>query len=371
MWEKASPRVQPGLEEFPLAPEINVSFVPRGRTLEPSPGIVVLDVGGGLGPGMLDHHQPDAPPLCAAELVAARPELVLDPFVTEARPVMLVTHSWPDLDAVCSTYFAFKLLAEGTLPDHASLLARYVGEIDQGHSFRQGGTMDTLYGLFMVSAHDISSRAAREGWEEARASFEILRVGFALLEHLTGSMHSGTDLNADQLFDDTRFQPARDRLKTDAQLYERDVARAELKKVPLPKRNGGTVVVGAMFIDDPESLFFKHWARTDRGRRGFPLGFPLLAVCYGEKRFIISLPPGHEATLQGLGDLLERHEGRQRKLSRRIRQGPVREGFGVVDPWYDGRNPAHDYSIIDTPIGGTVLDKKTVWWAVESFWTGQ
>lgn len=207
---------------------------------------------------------------------------MLDPFVTEGSPVMLVTHFWPDLDAVCSTYFAFKLLAQGELPNHASLLARYVGGIDRGLSFRQGGTMDTLYGLFTVSARDISNRAAREGWEEARASFEILRVGFELLEHLIGSMRSGTDLDADQLFGEARFQPARDRLKTDAQLYERDVARAELKTVTLPKRDGGTVAAGPCSLMTRRACFSSIGHGPTEGGAVFPWAFPCWRCAMGE-----------------------------------------------------------------------------------------
>ena len=37
-----------------------------------------------------------------------------------------------------------------------------------------------------------------------------------------------------------------------------------------------------------------------------------------------------------------------------------REGFHRNNPWYDGRSTMHDYSIIDAPIGGSVLSPEVI-----------
>ncbi len=42
-----------------------------------------------------------------------------------------------------------------------------------------------------------------------------------------------------------------------------------------------------------------------------------------------------------------------------------REGFHRNNPWYDGRSTMHDYSIIDAPIGGSVLLSEVIYDAVK------
>ena len=242
---------------YPLALGVEVAFVPRGTVVEPTPGVVVLDVGGGLCPGVVDHHQPGSGRLCASELVVRQPDLVLDPFVFDADPVVLLTHFAPDLDAACSAFFAWRLLADRKLPDGAVALARYVGDIDRGMVFAQDGFTETLYGVFTVMAQDILDAAAENGQDGGEASAEVLKAGFGLLNDLMGRLDAGTDLHRERLFDHARFRPLTDRLKDDVWTYRRDVERAVTKHVVLPKRGGGTMEVGALFIDDPESLFFK------------------------------------------------------------------------------------------------------------------
>ena len=47
--------------------------------------------------------------------------------------------------------------------------------------------------------------------------------------------------------------------------------------------------------------------------------------------------------------------GTERKMLGKERKGEPRPGYDNPDPWYDGRNPLHNYTIVDTPRGGTVL----------------
>jgi len=59
--------------------------------------------------------------------------------------------------------------------------------------------------------------------------------------------------------------------------------------------------------------------------------------------------------LKGLGDLLEKAEQEKRKALGSEIQGENRPGYNSPDPWYDGRSPLHNYTIIDSPRMGTVL----------------
>ena len=78
---------------------LRLRFVPMGAQVEPAPGQRCLDVGNRLAPGVIDHHQPDAPARCTAALVLERPELVLAPLAHLApdAPLTIVTHRYIEL----------------------------------------------------------------------------------------------------------------------------------------------------------------------------------------------------------------------------------------------------------------------------------
>ena len=52
---------------------------------------------------------------------------------------------------------------------------------------------------------------------------------------------------------------------------------------------------------------------------------------------------------------MEEAEEKKRKALGMERQGKPRPGYTSSDPWYDGRNSLHNYTIIDTPRNGTLL----------------
>ncbi len=108
-------------------------------------------------------------------------------------------------------------------------------------------------------------------------------------------------------------------------------------------------------IMEKGSLLFKSWARADNLHSPGEKGFVMLVVNYNHERTTISVDPQTPFFLKGLGDLLEESEARKREESGRERQGEPRPGYAGPDPWYDGRNPLHNFTIIDTPRGGTVL----------------
>ncbi|MBV9125232.1 MAG: hypothetical protein JO112_17895, partial [Planctomycetes bacterium] len=53
-------------------------------------------------------------------------------------------------------------------------------------------------------------------------------------------------------------------------------------------------------------------------------------------------------------------EAKRERLGKK-RSGPPRwEDVSNSDPWYDGRSPAHAYTIVDSPHEGTVLDLREI-----------
>ena len=76
---------------------------------------------------------------------------------------------------------------------------------------------------------------------------------------------------------------------------------------------------------------------------------------------MISVEPQSPYYLKGLGDRLEEMEVEKSKQLDMENQGDPRPGYASSDPWYDGRNPLHNYTIVDTPRGGTVLTWEEIW----------
>ena len=352
-----------------LAQGASVAFVPRGTSLEASPGVLALDVGNNLCPGIIDHHQPGSPTACAAELVVRHPDFVLNSKAIETTDdFLLITHFEPDLDALTSTFLSLKLINEGQFPRHADVLARYTGDIDQGITFRKPNFVATLYGVFTVMCEKIGKLALADKWTREERSLEFLRAGFELLEFVCTRIKESTDLHSARIFvDHPDFADYVERFAQDRAAYARDLEKADLKCLTLPQKDGGTFKSNALFIRDPESLFLRHWARFDNSNPDYPSGFSLLVVSYDDQRFIISIPIDSRATLKGLGLILEEMETERRIELHLERKGRARTGYDTSDPWYDGRNPLHNFSIVDTPMNGTVLTRKEIFSAVETF----
>lgn len=111
-----------------------------------------------------------------------------------------------------------------------------------------------------------------------------------------------------------------------------------------------------MWLDHPQSLFFKIWARRDLKAPGGK-GYQFLAVDWsqpGKNRFVLSVDPDSGTNLKGLGQLLERYESAKRKkLGKERPVAPIRYPADNSDPWYFGQG--HAYTIIDAPWEGTIL----------------
>ncbi|MFP4306561.1 MAG: hypothetical protein ACLFPR_10130 [Desulfococcaceae bacterium] len=139
-------------------------------------------------------------------------------------------------------------------------------------------------------------------------------------------------------------------------------------------RKGRAEKVTGLWLTRPQSLFFKHWARTDPQAPGAS-GYQFLAVDLSfrvdetevfQGRFVISVDPESGADLNGLGEALERMESeRRRELDMPRPLEPRRIPADNSDPWYFGQG--HLFTIVDAPRAGTVLTPEEVRQAHENW----
>jgi hypothetical protein len=154
----------PGTNELGLSVRWTYRTAFPVLTTEPLPNEVLLDIGSGLRPGVIDHHGAGAAEAAAsAKLLLSHPEKVYNhllgavharlaagkPLPTEPLQLTIVvptSRSWGDLntagqasqvpsaslDVVVGTIFVKSLVETGEFPVWAMLLADYVGIVDQG-----------------------------------------------------------------------------------------------------------------------------------------------------------------------------------------------------------------------------------------------
>ncbi|RME58761.1 hypothetical protein D6779_05785, partial [Candidatus Parcubacteria bacterium] len=266
----------------------------------------------------------------------------------------IIPHEYPDLDAITAAWFVRMHALEERVRKTHQLWAEYVCRIDQGHTTLNPSQPVTPYSLFMMRMHQLRN--------ERTTSKGMLLAGFEFLEKVLGWMEQGGDPSSPDADALTRLFPAEAKaVVEDLALYNQDLKRAEKLECTLPIKNGsGSRKVPGLWIEKPESAMFKSWARGDRERAGNDHGFVFLGVQVGDQRFILSVDPASDVYLKGLGAALEEAEVVKRKKLGLERVGENRPGYDSPDPWYDGRSPLHNYTIIDSPRCGTVLRAEEV-----------
>ena len=143
--------------------------------------------------------------------------------------------------------------------------------------------------------------------------------------------------------------------------FRRDEERARKLAVVLTCPEGGRKSVRGMVVRDPTCAFFKEVARA-QGETYLHM-IARRADSHPGGRHIISVAPDQGVWLRGLGRRLEAAE--IETLASRgtgLPEGEIPRWPDVLrgDPWYDGRSPLHDYTIVDSPRGGTVLEEESV-----------
>jgi len=327
---------------------VSYEFVPMGSVVSPEQGKVYVDVGNAFCPGVLDHHHSDAPDACTAELVLNHPQYVLSQCVD--GHLTIIPHQYPDLDAVTGAYFASMYASGDPVDKIHHQWAEYVRRVDQGFTTLDVEHPVSPYSLFMMRMHLLGKRGAVD-------SASMLQAGFKFLESIFEWMKSGGNLKVPvKLKENRMFSNEVSAITDDLGRYKQDLKRAEKTLCSLPRKDGtATQEVAGLWIARPESAMFKSWVRGDKESSGNDQGFIFLGVQVAEHRFILSVDPSSDVTLKGLGALLEKAEIEKREELGKVRKGENRPGYDSPDPWYDGRSPLHNYTIIDSPRAGTVL----------------
>lgn len=334
------------------------SFIPYGSFVIPEPKIIVLDVGNQLCKGVIDHHQPGAEKECSTSLIFRYPHYILDHVKgIPLEEITLITHISPDLDAVTSSFFCHSILLSGLFPPFAEKIAAYVRDVDMGICFRRPNTVVTVYSIFTALCELIRKEGEKKNWPPEKVYMVRIEYGFSLWEYVISLMDNSTDLHDSSIFESRHpFQEAHDLVKKDYSVYLQDLRKSKKTKFTIPNKSGiGSGEVDGLMAVNPQSLLFRSWARGDNLNSAGGRGFTMLAINYHHKRYIISVDPQSPYYLKGLGDLLEKFETKKRKELGKERLGKTRPGYTSPDPWYDGRNPLHNYTIVDTPKNGTVL----------------
>jgi hypothetical protein len=375
-----------GTRELGLEVQWKLDFVGFGERAATTHGVIFLDVGGTLAPGVLDHHALEGRS-CAAELVFHRPELVyghlVEPWLRRAesgrlvrrrwRP-SIVTHGDPDWDSVVAVHLVQRLVEDGAFPPEAGALVAYARVVDQG-LFRldlekQPSLLFAAHTAYLAvqNLRDLGSAGKmRLGLQLVKALVDGVRVRgkrAESIEDLVPDAPGTTAWTADPAFARlVRF------LEDDVARGESDLRAGRATRALLPASDGGPPIDVSAFVSPlpPTSILHKYWVRAS--------GHPLFVCPDGEERtrngrrnfprVIVSLDPNHRPqgrapSLRGLGFALEVEETRRRREDGEVgvqtRTGPPRFDGGYcdnADPWYDGR--AHDWTIVDSPRATTVL----------------
>lgn len=336
---------------------IDDAFVPAGTTATAEPGQVFVDVGNRFGPGILDHHAPGTPGACTARLVLDYPQHVLSQ-VDATRRVTILTHQYPDLDAITGVRFARAQLRAETIDAAALEWVDYVEGIDRGHTRLDPARPINPYSVIMMRL----ARIAQSDGDADQISGRMLGAGLAFVDLILARRRVGFAVDSEaivaavpELAADVRAVVA------DRETYLTDRRRAEPLVCTLPRQDGnGVRSVSGLWIERPASVLFKSWARGDTQADSRPDGFIFTGVQLTDSRAILSVAPDGGVTLRGLGAVLEAAERTKRNRMGCPRAGPVRDGFDSPDPWYDGRSVFHGHTIVDAPMAGSVLSPSEV-----------
>ncbi len=326
--------------------EVIFQFAPYGKEFSPQPETIVLDVGLKSVPGVIDHHQSDAEPECAASLVVRHPELVLEHIKNLPERLTIITHRLPDFDAVSAIFLTLELLELRTVDRAMVKLAEYAKMVDSACLPKNIELSATPYALLRAIFANIQK-------PEEEANLERIQEGLRMMKLLYEQASLGRDIVANRpIFQGIdRYEKAMHRVEDDYFNYYEDLDRAEMVQLYLPLTQApGYKLVDGLMIQNPKSFLTKEWARRDVFNSPLGKGFSFLLTSFGGKRFIIGVDPESQVNLKGLGSLLNQKEQKKREQN----------GRPSGERWYEGNCPFFDYRIIDSPQDGPSLSYQEV-----------
>ncbi|MFP4083193.1 MAG: hypothetical protein ACLFVG_10645 [Candidatus Aminicenantes bacterium] len=340
--------------------EITYQFVPYGKEFSPQKDTLVLDVGMKTVPGVIDHHHPDAPVECAASLVAKFPHLVLDHIKPEhihkeARisPLRIITHRFPDFDAVSSVFLAFKLLEKGEVDSSMQKIASYTKMVDSASLPKEIDLSSTPYSILRALYRKIRKK-------EDAANLARMDEGLKFMNFLYSKSEEGYEITQSRtLFSGIeRYEKAMRNAEDDYFNYLSDIQKSKKIILFLPLLSGkGKSKVDGLIVKNPRSFLLKEWARRDRENSSLHQGFSFLMTNFGNKRYILGVDPEKGVNLRGLGTLLNRREAEKREA----------QGRPLDYLWYEGNCPFFNYRIVDSPQDETSLSQEEIVDAVMTF----
>jgi hypothetical protein len=352
--------IQQPVHLFGLSPLLRswIDFVPMGFVASPEKGIVYIDTGNSGEPGIIDHHYGGRPENSACELLIQNPELLLDHLEgIRASQREFRLHRSPDLDCAATLYAAYELLGKNPRKDVLEKLAAYVSSIDQGKIPHPGRLNDSLIGIFIAHQKITANRYGGEFTDFLLLEAELRVIDAAV--YIMEAQKKEGDFSSIFQYRPNWFPEERHLIQEDVARYHEDLkGRSHTYTARI---NGLSDLATGLWVDHPQSIFFKLWARSDPNAPGGN-GYQFLVVDVsqpGKNRFIISVDPESGTDLNGLGQLLEKHESDKRKeLGKERPIHPIRYPSDNSDPWYFGQG--HNYTIIDSPWEGTVLTAEEV-----------
>ena len=294
-------------------------FIPAGSSVKVNENHLYLDVGNNLSKGIIDHHHLHGTQKSATSLVYENENLI------DKSTQTIVLHQNPDLDCVASSYLATYFLQHNSFPLFSKELCEFLDKADFGLSLEHTINLASLFSVLKTNI---------------KSDEDIVKIGHELIEDMsTVGFDSGVILD--------KYSKEVLQLNDENNIFQNDLKNSEVKEFILQDRYTNKYrPLKALILRTPQSKLFKSLARE--------LGYDLLIVVWNKKRTVISLKGDSYFTLESIGDKLNTLEKQKReKLNITIKE-PNREGYNIPDPWYDGR--VHNYTIIDTPRFGTLLD---------------
>jgi len=253
------------------------------------------------------------------------------------RPVgaLRVIHlsSDPTLDDLLAAELLSRAAAGEAPPAGLDAFAQYTALVRDG--FRADGVpfAKSLHGLYCALRSDCPDLT--DGPTRDRFLARWARIA----EVIWQAAGRGADPFNEELVGGAEFARERALLAADREVYHSDLTRGRRLKGSIP---GGPRDVPILVLDRPRSRLFKFWSRSHSPDRPEEYAV-LLAVSWGDGKWVISTDPAQNLSLRPLAERLTAEER------------AVDAGAG---PWFDGARFQH--SLIGAPDAGTRLPRERV-----------
>ena len=324
--------------------DVTYRFVNYGERFKPQDSTLVLDVGMGTVPGVIDHHHPEAEAECTASLIVKHPHLVLDHIHVVDR-LTIITHRLPDFDSLASIFLVLKLLETGRVDAPMEKMAGYTKLVDSASLPKYIDLSGTPYAIL---------RALFSGAKKSEEEINLDRLdeGLKFMRFLYAKAEEAYDIvECRQLFAGIdRYERAMRKVENDYFAYLSDLARGQTLSLMLPRTDqGGRKKVEGLVVVNPRSFLAKEWARRDKEHPQLGGGCGFLMSNYGNTRFILGVDPEQGINLKGIGGLLNEKEREKRIILAR-----------PMTLWYEGNCPFFNFRIVDSPQDGTALSHNEI-----------